>query len=69
MICYILKGEGRSRSGLEAKRGAGVQKSIKGTTQDKETAERWADSEEHRSYMKVPVMEMEETTSYEFNAK
>jgi hypothetical protein len=69
MTCYILKGEDRSRSALEAKKRAGVQKTIKGTTRDKETAERWASSKKHRSYMTVPVMEMQETTSYEFNAK
>jgi hypothetical protein len=69
MTSYILKGEDRSRNAFEVKKRAGVQKTIKGTTRDKETAERWADSEEHRSYMTVPVMEMQETTSYEFNAK
>lgn len=69
MTSYILKGEDRSRSALEAKVRTGVQKTIKGTTRDKEVAEKWANSEEHRSYMTVPVMEMQEKTSYEFNAK
>ena len=69
MTCYILKGEDRSRGAFEVKVRTGVQTTINGTTRDNETAERWAHSEEHRNYTKAPVIEMEETTSYEFNAK
>lgn len=69
MLSYILKDEDRSRAALEAKARTGVQKTIKGTTRDKEVAERWADSGEHRSYMEVPVLEAEEQTTYNFRAK